>query len=125
MVLVVIGLVFGALSGYGLGFLGLFGRIVCGGLLVIHALYLLLAVLICFLDRTGDADSRRLGAGGLTEYLAITLGFDTTLILTGRWSGVSAIDWRWVGAAAGVTLICGLLVGMRYVDGWRRHFSRG
>lgn len=103
--MVLIGLIFGALSGYGLGFLGLFGRIVCSGLLFLHASVIVITMTSVFIGTTSAASRQRIEAGSMTEYLTITLGFDAAIILSGRAAGVSTLDW-WVVGGAAVTLVC-------------------
>lgn len=123
--MVLIGLVFGALSGYGLGFFGLFGRIVCAGLLFLHAFVIGLVLLASFLGREPGESGPWIGAGGLTEYLAMALGFDAAMIITGRLAGLSALDWRWAGGAAALTLVCAALLERRYVEALGQHAARG
>lgn len=123
--MVLIGLVFGALSGYGLSFLGLFGRIVCAGLLFLHAIVIGIALLASFLGRDPGDSEPGIGAGGLIEYLVMALGFDAAMIISGRLAGLSALDWRWAGGAAALALVCAALLEGRYVAAFRRHFNRG
>jgi hypothetical protein len=114
----------GALGGYGLSFLGLFGRIVCGGILFIHG-FIISLTLLSFISGRKPADSRQwIGDGGLTETIAMALAFDSAMILGGRLSGLTALDWRWAGGGAAITLVAAVMLAWRYMDARERRLSQ-
>jgi hypothetical protein len=119
IIMVLIGLFFGALSGYGLGLLGLAGRIGCAALLLIHAL-LLAAALLVRLQAGSGAPEDWLGDAGMTEYLAMALAFDAAMFICGRLSGLSLLDWRWIGGAAAIALGCAVMLERRHTAMRRR-----
>ena len=114
---------FGALGGYGLSFLGLFGRIVCSGILFIHAIIITITLLALIIGHK-LADSRQwIGDGGLTETLSMALAFDSAMILGGRLSGLTALDWKWAGGGAAITLVSSVMLAWRYMDARERRFA--
>ena len=114
---------FGALGGYGLSFLGPFGRIVCSGLLFIHAIIIAIT-LLAFIIGHKPGDSRQwIGDGGLTETLSMALAFDSAMILGGRLSGLMALDWKWAGGGAAITLVASVMLAWRHLVARQRRFA--
>jgi hypothetical protein len=113
----------GALGGYGLSFLGLFGRIICAGILFIHACIMSLT-LLSFIIGPKPGDSRQwIGDGGLIETISMALAFDSAMILGGRLAGLTALDWRWAGGGAAIALVCSVMLAWRYMDVRQRRLA--
>jgi hypothetical protein len=113
----------GALGGYGLSFLGLFGRIVCSGILFIHAIIISLTLAALIIGHKPGDSRQWIGAGGLTETISMALAFDSAMILSGRLSGLMALDWTWAGGGAAITLASSVTLAWRHMEARQRRLA--